>query len=210
LAQAQLLRRHRYLVGFALVHLLLILLVCVRDACGIFAEASTIFPASLAHFWNEAAALTSTALAEDLTLQNPLRNAVALYLNGAGVEAGYGFYAPNVPSNYKLVFELQYADGRREYDLPALADAATAFRLESLLDRVAEIEYEPMRQAMVRTLTYPTWRRHPEAVSIRTVLGYSIWPSPDEYRQGKRGTLEPVYSYDFDLRSAPAGSTSPP
>jgi len=26
----------------------------------------------------------------------------------AGIEVGYGFFAPNVPNNYKVVFELQY------------------------------------------------------------------------------------------------------
>jgi hypothetical protein len=149
-------------------------------------------------------------LGENLTLQNPVRNTIAVYLNGAGVEAGYGFFAPNVPGNYKLLFELRYSDDRREYEVPRLADPATAFRLESLLDRVAEIDYEPMRQAMLRVLAYPVWQLHPDAVSIRAILGYAIWPSPDEYRQGKRERFDPVFAYDFELPPSPVGAASPP
>src|SRR2546430_4950778 len=51
----------------------------------------------------------SFVLGEDLQLGNPARNLVTSYLNAAGIEAGYGFFSPNVPSNYKLVFELHYA-----------------------------------------------------------------------------------------------------
>ena len=208
--QPQLLARHRYLVGFAGLHLLLILLVCFRDAFGIFAAAPTIFPPALNDFWSGAAAFSSSALGETLTLQNPVRNALAVYLNGAGIEAGYGFFAPNVPSNYKLVFEVRYSDDHREYDVPRLADTATAFRLESLLDRIAEIDYEPMRQAMFRMLTYQVWQRHPDAVSIRAVLGYTIWPAPEEFRQGKRESFDPVDAYEFDLRpKVPAPAPMP-
>ena len=202
--QAQFLTRYRYLLGFAAIHLLLILIVCLRDTFGIFAEAPTIFPPRLNRFWSEASGLASFTLGEDLRLRNPARNAVAFYLNGAGIEAGYGFFAPNVPSNYKLVFELRYPDNRREYELPRVADAATAFRLESLLDRIADMNYEPMRQTMFQMLTYSVWQRHPGAISVRAVMGYTIWPSPEEYERGERETFEPVYAYDFDLGTPPA------
>lgn len=151
---------------------------------------------------------SSTVLGEDLSLQNPIRNSFAVYLNAAGAEAGYGFFAPNVPSNYKLVFELRYPDGHRDYDLPRVADAATGFRLLSLLERIADIPYEPMRQVMIHMLTDPVWRRHPDAVSIRAVLGYAIWPSPDGYLKGEREGFEPDFAYDFDLR--PGNDSSPP
>ena len=202
--------RHRYLVGFATIHLALVLLVCCRDTFGIFAEAHTIFPSGLKNFWGGSAARFSTALGEDLSLRNPVRNAVAIYLNGAGAEAGYGFFAPNVPTNYKLVFELRYPNGQTEYELPTVADAATAFRLESLLDRIADVNYEPMRQVMFQMLTHRVWERHPDAVSIRTVLGYVVWPVPDQYSKGERESFEPVYAYDFTLAQSNEGSMSQP
>ena len=198
------------MIGFATIHLFLVLIVCIRDTFGIFAEAPTIFPPSLERFWGGASECCSSVLGETLGLQNPVRNALAAYLNSAGAEAGYGFFSPNVPSNYKLVFELRYADNRRDYDVPRVADAATAFRLESLLERIDDIPYEPMRKVMVQMLTYPAWQRHPDAVFIRSVLGYTIWPSPEGYLKGERESFEPVYGFDFDLRPGSDESQSRP
>jgi hypothetical protein len=183
-------------------------IVCVRDTFGIFADAPTVFPPALEGFWVGGARCSSAVLGENLKLENPVRNTLLVYLNAAGAEAGYGFFAPNVPSNYKLVFELHYPDDRHDYDLPRVADAATAFRLESLLERISEIPYEPMRQVMIQMLTQPVWQRHPDSVSIRAVLGYAIWPSPEDYLAGRRETFEPVYAYDFDLRPPNDGSMS--
>jgi hypothetical protein len=209
LSQARRPKRYRCLIGFALAHLLLILTVCLRDTFATFALATTIFPTALKPFWNRADAAASFVLGEDLQLRNPARNVATFYLNAAGIEAGYGFFAPNVPSNYKLVFELHYADNRTEYELPSVADAATAFRLESLLDRVADVGYEPMRQIMFQMLTYPVWQRHPDAISVRAVLGYVIWPSAEQFQRGEKETLEPVYAYDFDLRPSVPAMTRP-
>ena len=55
---------------------------------------------------------------------NPVRQALATYLHIAGIETGYGYFAPNVPGSYKLVFELHYPDGRVEYELPSVSSAA--------------------------------------------------------------------------------------
>ena len=44
--------------------------------------------------------------------------------NIAGIETGYGYFAPNVPGGYRLVFELHYPDGRVEYELPSVSSAA--------------------------------------------------------------------------------------
>jgi hypothetical protein len=203
---AQLLLRYRYLVGLAAIHLTLIVVVCLRDTFGIFSEAPTIFPSALNSSWRNAGESLSIMLGEELGLKNPARNAVAVYLHAAGIEAGYGFFAPNVPSNYKLVFEVRYPDNHVEYELPEIGDAATAFRLESLLDRIADLTYEEMRQVMLQMLTRPVWQKHPDATAIRVVMGYTIWPSPKQFQAGQRETFDPVLAYDFDLR--PANTTN--
>ena len=177
---------------------------------GIFSEAPTIFPLALNKFWRSAAEFWSSALGEDLRLNNPVRNAVAVYLNAAGTEVGYCFFAPNVPSNYKLVFEVRHSDNRVEHEAPEIFDAATAFRLESLLDRIVEIDFEPMRAVMFQMLTRPVWQRHPDAISIRAVLGYTIWPSPERFERGERERFDPVIAYDFDFRLSPAGTGRKP
>lgn len=138
-----------------------------------------------------------------------MRNVVTLYLNAAGIEVGYGFFAPNVPNNYKLVFELSYPDGHREYDLPHVGEAGTGFRLESLMDRIAETSYQPLREMMFKMLAYSVWQEHPDATAVRTVFGYIIWPSPEEFERGKRGSFEPVYAYDFTFGPARPNSSNP-
>ena len=209
-AKRPLLSRYRFLIGIATIHLLLVLIVCLRDTFGLFAEARTIFPAPLNSSWENAGMFCSTALGEGLNLRNPFRQSVAAYLNAAGIEAGYNFFAPNVPNNYKLAFEVHHRpDNRTTYEVPSVADSATAFRLESLLDRIADLDYEPMRQAMVQMLIKPVWQRNPDATSIRAVLGFVVWPSADDYLNGERETFEPVHGYQFDLRRADAGSQSP-
>jgi hypothetical protein len=210
LLEAKPLTRYRYLVLGGGLHLLLVLIVCLRDLFATFAVAPTLLPSSLTSFWSGADTFASAALGQSLKVENPLRNTVTFYLHAAGIEAGYGFFAPNVPSNYKLVFELRYADDRREYELPRIGDAATGFRLESLLERTAELPYEPMRQVMLQMLASPVRRLHPDALSLRAVLGYVVWPSPAEFEHGKKESFEPVYAYDFDLRLPPAGSSMPP
>ena len=210
MSEAQILKRRRYLIGFASIHLVLIVIVSLRDMFGIFAEAPTIFPPALNSFWGAATESASSALGGDLNLNNPVRNLVTVYLNAAGIEAGYGFFAPNVPSNYRLIFEVRHPDDRVEYEPPEIGDAATAFRLESLLDRIADVSYEPMRRVMFQMMTRPVWQKNPDAISIRVVLGYTIWPSPDQFEQGERETFEPVFAYDFDLRPSPGGPVRKP
>ena len=138
-----------------------------------------------------------------------MRNAIDLYVNAAGIEVGYGFFAPDVPNNYKLAFELSYPDGHHEYDLPSVGQAGTGFRLESLLDRIAETDYEPLRAMMFKMLAYSVWRKHPDATAVRAVFGYIVWPSPEEFEHGKKESFAPVYAYDFTFDQAQRRSGNP-
>src|SRR5436305_4514001 len=103
------------------VHLWLIFAVGLRSAFGIFATTPTVWSPRLRESWQRGERWLGVALGEELTASNPVRNALAVYLHVAGIEGGYGFFAPNVPDNYKLVFELHYPDGRTEYDLPRVS-----------------------------------------------------------------------------------------
>ena len=39
-----------------------------------------------------------------------IRRGIASYLHFAGIQAGYTFFAPNIPGYYRLTFELYYED----------------------------------------------------------------------------------------------------
>jgi hypothetical protein len=66
----------------------------------------TFLPPSLTAFSRNGESIISILLGERLSRSNPLRQMVSAYTQDAGIDAGYGFFAPNVPDNYKLVFEI--------------------------------------------------------------------------------------------------------
>ena len=139
-------------------------------------------------------------LGKQAAASNLLREGIATYLHAAGIQAGYTFFAPNVPSYHRLTLELFYEDGRVEHESPRLRSKAAALRLESLLDRLAEDRYEPVREVVLKMLAFSVWREHPDVKKIRATFGSVSPPSIDEFEQGKTETFEPMFSFDFSLR----------
>src|SRR5436305_14919324 len=122
-------KSHPFYLAFFVVHLLVILIVCCRDTFYLLGEGYTVVPHFLDPMWQKAEAITATALGERLDISNPLRQSLALYTHSAGTHVGYCFFAPNVPSSYKVVFEFHRPDGRIEYDLPEITADAIGLRL---------------------------------------------------------------------------------
>ena len=185
---------------FAL-HFLLIVLFSCRETLRLVAEGPTILPASSKNFSQKAEKIVSVALGQHLASSNPVRQVVATYLHAAGIEAGYGYFAPNVPGNYKLVFELHYPDGRVEYELPSVSSPAAGLRIASLLDGIGRIKRDVLREHLVKTLVQSVWREHPEVNTIRAVFGSITLPSVTEFEGGKRASYEFLYAYDFSLQN---------
>jgi hypothetical protein len=127
-------------------------------------------------------------------------------LHIAGIERGDGYFAPNVPAAYKLIFELHYPDGRVEYRLPLVHSAAAGLRLTGLLDEIARTRYDPLREYLVKMLARPVWREHPEASTINAVFGSINLPSVNEFEHGARESYQFLYAYDFSVRDEPAES----
>lgn len=128
---------------------------------------------------------------------------VAIYTHATGIEAGYGFFAPNVPDNYKLVFEIHYPDGRVEYELPRVAGVAAGLRLSTLIDNIGDIRYDALREVLVKMMAYSIWREHPDATLIRAVLGLVLLPTPTEFQHGMKESYQFTYAYDFLFPVAP-------
>ena len=197
--------RRYFSLGWFAFHFVLVLTVSWQQTFWILAQGYTRAPQWLERYSRSAAGVTSIALGQDLSLSHPLRKSLTAYLHGTGIEGGYGFFAPNVPSSYKLVFELHYADGRVEHDLPHVSGPAAGLRLVSLLDRIGRTQYEPLREVMLKMLAFSAWREHPGAMMIRAVFGYVEVPSVLELKQGKKESYNFLYAYDFTFPSAPAG-----
>ena len=189
-------RKQLYLACFC-CHFLFILAVSCRDTLFFIGRGYTCLPNLLSDPARKAETIISAALGTYLEPSNPARQALNTYTHLAGIESGYAFFAPNVPDNYKLVFELHYPDGRIEYDLPHVASGAAGLRMTTLLDNIGDTHSDELREVMVKMLTYAVWREHPEATMIRAVLGVSLLPTAAEFRGGKRESSEFLYAYDF-------------
>ena len=203
------LRKKRvYLAGLAL-QLFLIITVSSRDTFWLLSKSRTIFPESCKKFWQQADQIASTALGQRLSRSNPVRQVLNGYLHLSGIEAGYGFFAPNIASSYKLVFELRFPDGRVEYKLPRVSNAASVLRVAGLLDTIGRTRSEAFRQTMVKMLADSVWREHADATMIRAIFGSVILPSAPEFAHGKRESYEFLYGYDFNVTEKSTEPSTP-
>lgn len=187
------------MVWFGL-HFLLIISFSCRETLRLVAQGPTIFPASFKSFSQKTETAVSVVLGQHLAASSTIRQVITTYLHLAGIEAGYGYFAPNVPGSYKLVFELHYPDGRIEYELPSVSGAAAGLRIAGLLDNIGRTRYDALREVLVKMLAQSTWRHHPNVTTIRAIFGSIRLPSVSEFERGKRESYEFLYAYDFSLQ----------
>jgi hypothetical protein len=199
-------RKPVYLTCFAL-HFLLISTLSCRDTFWLGVRSRTIVPSSLKSWSKKCESVASAALGQNLAPSNPVRRAVMTYLHVAGIDRPYGYFAPNVPASYKLIFELHYGDGRVEYDVPHVNSAATGLRVASLLEEIGRTRDDALREYLVKMLARSTWREHPDVKTIRAILGSRNLPTIDEFERGARESYEFLYAYDFSLGKEPAQPT---
>ena len=182
------------------IHFFLVTAVCSAGVFWLIAEAATILPSAWEKYARKGELVASWCLGKEAGASNPARLAIATYLHAAGIQAGYTFFAPNVPSHHRLSLELFYDDGRVEYESPRVRSRAAALGLDSLLDRLAEEHFEPVREALVKRLAFSVWREHPEVKKVRATFGSVNPPDMNEFEQGKTETFQPMFSFDFSLR----------
>jgi hypothetical protein len=182
-----------------LLHFLIILIISCRETFWLVAHGLTMLPSPFRDYSEKAETVASDALAQNLPASSPIRRALLTYLHIAGIERGYGYFAPNVPVSYKLVFELHYFDGRVEYEVPSGNTAAANLRLAVLLDEIGRTRVDALREYLVKMLSRSTWREHSDVKTIRAILGSRNLPSIDEFEHGTRESYEFLYAYDFSL-----------
>jgi hypothetical protein len=182
------------------VHFFLITAVCSAGIFSLVAEGATILPSAFEKCARRIELIAAFVLGKEAAASNPVRQGIATYLHAAGIQAGYSFFAPNIPGYHKLTLELYYADGRVEYESPHVSGKAAALRLDSLLDRLADNHYEPLREVVVKMLALSVWRDHPEVKNIRATFEAVSPPDISDFEHGKGESFQPMFSYDFSLR----------
>jgi hypothetical protein len=183
------------------IHFFLITAVCFAGLFSLIAEGATMLPSALEPFTRKAEIAAAWLLGKQAAALSPIRRGIATYLHAAGIQAGYTFFAPNVPGYHRLILELYYEDGRVEYDSPHVRGRAAALHLNSLLNRLADARYEPLREVVVKMLALSVWRQRPDAKKIRAIFGSVNIPSISDFEQGKKESFQPLFSYDFTLRN---------
>jgi hypothetical protein len=182
------------------VHFFLITAVCSAGIFSLVAEGATILPSAFEKCARRIELIAAFALGKEAAASSPVRQGIATYLHAAGIQAGYSFFAPNIPGYHKLIFELYHEDGRVEYESPHVSGKAAALRLDSLLDRLADKRYEPLREVVVKMLAFSVWRERPDVKKIRATFGAVNLPSISDFENGKAESFQPMFSYDFSLR----------
>src|SRR5215475_14668891 len=166
------------------IHFFLLTAVCLAGVFWLIAKRSTILPSAWDEYARKAELVASWCLGREAAASNPVRVAIATYLHVAGIQAGYTFFAPNVPTNHRLTLELFYDDGRVEYDSPRLRSRAAALRLDSLLNRLADERYEPIREVIVKRLAFFVWREHPNVKKVRATFEAVHLPGITDFEHG--------------------------
>jgi hypothetical protein len=184
-------------LGWFILHFLLITAGSCRDTLGLIARSLTVLGRPFPDIARQAEPVMAGALADNLPSSHVVRRIVATYLHLAGIERGYGYFAPNVPPTFYLVFELHYRDGRVGHELPHVYSAAAGLRLAGLLDEIARTPYDPLREYLVKILARSVWEREPDVVTVRAIFGAVIPPGPVEFEHGQRESYKFLYAYDF-------------
>ncbi len=185
-------------LGWFFLHFLLIGLICAHESLWLLDQQLTVAPRSSNRVWRRIDSVPATLLGDNLGSNSFFRRAIATYTNAAGIEVGYGYFAPNVPETHAVVFELHYPDGRVDYDAPILSSQEGELRLTSLIEQIGRTDYERWRNELMRRLARSIWQRHPAVVSIRCFFGSVTPPTLAAYRSGKNErTFTCQYVYDF-------------
>jgi hypothetical protein len=127
-------RQKSVCLAWLAIHFGLIVAVSCRDTLWLVAHRLTVLRAP-ASYSAKAERIAAAVLAQTLATSNPVRRLLLTYLHAGGIARGYSYFAPNVPGNYKIVFELHYSDGRVERELPAVNSKAAGLRLRKLARR---------------------------------------------------------------------------
>lgn len=192
-------RRRVYLTWFVL-HFTAVGLVCLNEGVWLQTNQPSVVTGPCKFCWDAVRQVSATFLLPAQSWPKPLRCVVATYLNAAGIEAGYGYFAPNVPETYALIFECRYRDGRVDYITPLVWSKEAQLRLTNLIEQIGRTDSARSREELITLLARSTWQRRRDAVALRAFLGSIAPPSVAEFQAGKRERIfSCLYVYDFTL-----------
>ena len=181
------------------IHLLLVVSVSIRRTGWLIRSGLTVVP------WSTAAA---KSVPEDGARNRgdkaPVRNVVVTYLHLTGIEAAYGYFAPNIPRSYALVVDVHSPDGEIERVPLTFAGHEESLRWSSLLDYIGHIAAPEIREVILKLIAHSVRSLYPQAMTIRLTLEKLSIPAPKDFQKGQRESHETVAAYDFTFATVPS------
>jgi hypothetical protein len=177
--------------SFVVCHLAVVLFVAVRDVRRAVAEKTEV--AAPPHV-SEANGDTPP-LGSAIAIVN---NAAVTFSHLAGIESGYGFFAPNVPAAHQLAFALERSDGRIETALLKGPTLESNLRISGLVDYIGKTHLESVRGLFVKQLALRLQRAHPDATAVQITVSRVRSPSARAYLAGERDSWVVLHTYQLD------------
>lgn len=120
------------------------------------------------------------------------------YAHLAGIDTGYGLFAPNVPSSVSVAFELTDVTGHTTASLPLLNTREGQDRFNVNFNTFKN--FEELRPLLAYGWAVRMLELHPNHNKINVVIGTHILPSMEAYHQGKRSEFIEAVRYEFELQ----------
>jgi hypothetical protein len=196
----------RILLSWFVIHFAALLFVSVHETARLISLRLTNIPPRIADSVRRGTSVTETQLGLPRSKINLLRQALIPYLACGGMDAGYGYFAPNVPNSYQLSFELHGTDDRIELRSLQLASSDLGLRVASLVDQIGGTSAPELREHMLKKIAMVVARRNSVVRNVHVSLSQITSPTLGEYARGQRQTAVLLYQYNFSVsrQSSPA------
>lgn len=132
------------------------------------------------------------AMSENIAQLKP----VNIFTSYTGFDTGYGFYAPNVASDFVMSFELQDKNGKilEQKTLPYFKNKESRVRFTTVfnmfLDKISskniyDKKYYQYLDIIIRQIAEHVMTENSKAVSVTTKLYLYDYPSITDFKKGK-------------------------
>jgi hypothetical protein len=121
---------------------------------------------------------------------------VSIFLSYTGFDTGYGFFAPNVASDFVLMFDLKDAQGNtlQQRIMPRFEQKESMVRYTSMFNMFLEkikqaptdssSQYTQYLDIVIRQIAKNVQSEFPDAVTVEAKLYLYDFPSLERYQKG--------------------------
>jgi hypothetical protein len=119
----------------------------------------------------------------------------------SGTDSSYGFFAPEVGTQLRVLFELTCADGTKRTDILTTGASHEAdLRIGDMVAIFWSAD-EDLQRGLAASWAGRMLARHPEATRVVVHLDAYELPTMAEYKQGERPDWSPHYQAEFVRRA---------